>query len=82
MEFQEYHWPFRCDDDTLEKFGPKFKSWNRGIGEASEKAKIKLDAVLKAPELLQNMGFVNVGYTGSRWPLGRWAKGGKEKRIG
>ncbi|EME81678.1 uncharacterized protein MYCFIDRAFT_188664 [Pseudocercospora fijiensis CIRAD86] len=82
VEFQEYHWPFKSDDGTIEKFGPNFKLWNDGITAASEKAGTKLDAILRAPDLMKDMGFVDVQYLGSKWPVGNWVKGKKKKKIG
>jgi SAM-dependent methyltransferase len=66
VEFQEYHAPFVSDDGTIERC-PDFE-W--------------LDAILRAPELLEKRGFAGVDTASTKWPVGPWAKCRREKRIG
>ncbi|KAI6844416.1 hypothetical protein KC340_g754 [Hortaea werneckii] len=81
IEFQEYHFPFTSDDDTL-KLCPALDLWNNNLASASAKAGMRLDAILGVPEILQEKGFANVNQAATKWPLGPWAKGKKEKKVG
>ncbi|KAI7514384.1 hypothetical protein KC347_g657 [Hortaea werneckii] len=81
IEFQEYHFPFTSDDDTL-KLCPALDLWNNNLASASAKAGMRLDAILSVPEILQEKGFTNVNQAATKWPLGPWAKGKKEKKVG
>ncbi|KAI7368279.1 hypothetical protein KC354_g2778 [Hortaea werneckii] len=66
IEFQEYHFPFTSDDDTL-KLCPALDLWNNNLASA---------------KILQEKGFANVNQAAKKWPLGPWAKGKKEKKVG
>jgi SAM-dependent methyltransferase len=81
VEFQEYHAPFLSDDGTIERC-PDFERWNMEFLEAARKAGTTLDAILQAPGLLDKRGFVGVDTASTKWPVGPWAKGRREKRIG
>ena len=81
VEFQEYHAPFVSDDGTIERC-PDFERWNMEFLEAARKAGTTLDAILQAPGLLEKRGFVGVDTASTKWPVGPWAKGKREKRIG
>lgn len=81
IEFQEYHFPFTSDDDTL-KLCPALDLWNNNLASASAKAGMRLDAILSVPEILQEKGFANIDQAATKWPLGPWAKGKKEKKVG
>ncbi|KAI7673211.1 hypothetical protein KC319_g5123 [Hortaea werneckii] len=81
IEFQEYHFPFTSDDDTL-KLCPALDLWNNNLASASAKAGMRLDAILGVPAILQGKGFANIKQAATKWPLGPWAKGKKEKKVG
>ncbi|RMZ10309.1 hypothetical protein D0862_03326 [Hortaea werneckii] len=81
IEFQEYHFPFTSDDDTL-SLCPALDLWNNNLASASAKAGMWLDAILSVPEILQEKGFANMDQAATKWPLGPWAKGKKEKKVG
>ncbi|KAI6907503.1 hypothetical protein KC318_g4621 [Hortaea werneckii] len=81
IEFQEYHFPFTSDDDTL-KLCPALDLWNNNLASASAKAGMRLDAILSVPEILREKGFANIDQAATKWPLGPWAKGKKEKKVG
>ncbi|KAI7340234.1 hypothetical protein KC315_g788 [Hortaea werneckii] len=81
IEFQEYHFPFTSDDDTLE-LCPALDLWNNNLASASAKAGMRLDAILSMPEILREKGFANIDQAATKWPLGPWAKGKKEKKVG
>lgn len=81
-EFQEFHAPLLCDDDTMEKHCPNFALWNKEIGRSTDIAGTKLDAILGVPEIMKARGFINADTASTKWPLGPWAKGRREKKIG
>lgn len=81
MEFQEYHAPWVSDDGSIE-LCPAFARWNRNLVVAATKAGTKMDAILEVPGLLEKKGFVGLGSAETKWPLGTWAKGRKEKQMG
>lgn len=81
VEFQEYHAPFLSDDDTIKRC-PNFERWNLEVLGAAKKAGTELDAILRVPDYLEKCGFANLGTASTKWPVGPWAKGKREKRIG
>ena len=81
VEFQEYHAPFVSDDGTIAR-GAAFERWNGLLLEAAGKAGVRLDAIVGVPGVLAERGFVNVGRAATKWPVGPWAKGQREKRLG
>lgn len=81
VEFQEYHLPWTSDDGSTAKC-PKFEKWNQEIFRAAKKAGTKPDAILQLPELLEKQGFVDAKTASTKWPIGPWAKGAREKRVG
>lgn len=81
VEFQEYHLPWSSDDGTLERC-PNFAAWNQAIFRAANKAGVRPDAILRVPEILEERGFVHVKKASTKWPIGPWAKGEREKRVG
>lgn len=81
VEFQEYHLPWASDDGTIERC-PKFEQWNQEIFRAAEKAGMRPDAILQVPGMLEQRGYVNTGTASTKWPIGPWAKGAREKRVG
>ncbi|KAL1584432.1 hypothetical protein WHR41_06362 [Cladosporium halotolerans] len=81
VEFQEYHAPFVSDDGTIARCAA-FERWNGLLLEAAGKAGVRLDAIVGVPGVLAERGFVNVGRAATKWPVGPWAKGQREKRLG
>lgn len=81
VEFQEYHAPWLSDDGSIERCGA-FAQWNQSLVTAATKAGAKLDAILQVPKLLEAKGFVKLETAATKWPMGTWAKGRKEKRMG
>lgn len=81
IEFQEYHMPFVSDDGSIEN-GPAFKLWNENMLAATNKAGTHLDAILGVGEILKTRGFTSLGEAHTKWPLGPWAKGRREKKVG
>lgn len=81
VEFQEYHLPWTSDDESIEKC-PKFEQWNQEIFRAAKKAGMTPDGILQVPDILEKRGFVGAKTASTKWPIGTWAKGAREKRIG
>nr|POE56557.1 protein hob3 [Quercus suber] len=81
VEFQEFHTPFGCDDGSLE-LGPHLAQWNRNLCKAAVVAGTKMDAILGVEDILKARGFVSTRTATTKWALGQWPKGKKEKKIG
>ncbi|GME46011.1 S-adenosyl-L-methionine-dependent methyltransferase [Neofusicoccum parvum] len=79
IELQEWTAPFRSDDRSLPP-DCAFSRWNSG--EAAAKAGIDVSVPSRFPQLLAAAGFVEVTDVQTKWPLGPWSKGRKEKRLG
>jgi SAM-dependent methyltransferase len=82
VELQEFHMPFTCDDGSAADSA--LHKWTNTICETM--IKMGVDTSVKGidvmPRRLADRGFVNVEEVHSKWPIGPWAKGGKEKKIG
>lgn len=84
LELQEFHLPFTCDDGSLPpesalaKFSvEQFQAIERtGIMVGQQAMQNDL------PRVMTDVGFTNLETAYSKWPIGPWAKGEKEKRIG
>ncbi|WPH00829.1 secondary metabolism regulator lae1 [Acrodontium crateriforme] len=81
VEFQEYSGTFRCDDGTFSR-APDLQKWDGAMQEACEKIGIDLTAVMRVDQLFQDRGFVNIQSAHTKWALGTWPKGAREKEIG
>lgn len=81
VEFQEYHLPWTSDDGSVVEC-PKFEQWNQEIFRAAKKAGMTPDAILQVPDILEKRGFVGAKTASTKWPIGPWAKGAREKRVG
>jgi ubiquinone/menaquinone biosynthesis C-methylase UbiE len=81
VEFQEYHLPWTSDDGSVAKC-PKFEQWNQEIFRAAKKAGTTPDAILQVPDILEKRGFIKAKTASTKWPIGPWAKGIREKRVG
>lgn len=81
VEFQEYHLPWASDDGSIENC-PKFEQWNQEIFRAAKKAGVTPDAIFQVPDILERRGFVKAKTASTKWPIGPWAKGAREKRVG
>jgi hypothetical protein len=60
------------DDGSVAKC-PNFEQWNQEI--------FKPDAILQVPDILEKRGFVKANTASTKWPIGPWAKGAREKRV-
>lgn len=81
VEFQEYHLPWTSDDGSVVEC-PKFEQWNQEIFRAAKKAGMTPDAILQVPDILEKRGFVGAKTASTKWPIGPWANGAREKRVG
>lgn len=82
LELQEFSLPFTCDDGSSE--ASTVGKWTTSISTAILKTGIDVttETVNGHPQRLKDAGFVNVNEVRSKWPIGPWARGEKEKRIG
>ena len=81
LELQELHFPIECDDGTATKDTPLMK-WSYEIYDAAKKVGIDTLASFKHIERLKKTGFVKTEESYSKWPIGPWPKGRKEKKMG
>jgi hypothetical protein len=81
LELQEFHLPLGCDDDTMNESTALYK-WGKEMQRAAAKVGIDTMAALQHPGRLKAAGFVNVDEFLLKIPLGPWAKGKREKKIG
>lgn len=81
VELQEFHLPVQCDDGTMGEDSALFK-WGKDVSAALARVGIDHLASLQHPERMRKQGFVNVSEQPLKIPLGVWAKGEAEKKIG
>ncbi|KAK0664980.1 Secondary metabolism regulator laeA [Lasiodiplodia hormozganensis] len=81
VEFQEFHVPIGCDDGSA---GPDaaVTKWSHSMYEAFKNLGIDSMATSNFRALLEKHGFESIGETHTKFPLGPWAKGDKEKTMG
>lgn len=84
LELQEYHLPFEnfAEGDAAQH--STFLTWSRTLTDAIGKSGVDVTAAttLGHPKRLRDQGFIKVEIVNAKWPVGPWAKGEKEKRIG
>lgn len=81
LEFQEWSAPFGCDDGSAPLDSP-FMRWGSDGKGAAVKAGIDTGAANKLPGWFRHRGLEDVNNIKTKWPIGPWPKGKKEKRIG
>jgi hypothetical protein len=81
LELQEFHLPLGCDDGSMAE-GTMLWKWGKDINLAAGKVGIDSLASLQHSERIRKRGFDNVNEAQLKIPLGVWAKGNKEKKIG
>ncbi|KAF2102812.1 S-adenosyl-L-methionine-dependent methyltransferase [Rhizodiscina lignyota] len=83
VELQEFHLPFTCDDSSTTP-DTAVRTWSASLTSAIGKAGIDVSAEnsYSHPKRLRDVGFINVEMINAKWPIGPWARGEKEKRIG
>lgn len=81
LELQEFHLGITSDDGTL-KEGSALWTWRGEILAAMENVGLDGMNALQHPRMMREQGFQNIGDKILKIPLGPWAKGKREKRIG
>ncbi|RDW63627.1 hypothetical protein BP6252_11172 [Coleophoma cylindrospora] len=80
IELQDAAFPNRCDDGSWN--GSSFEKW---MGLVMKGAKIfgkDWSSVSKYTQYLEEAGFVDIVEHKFYWPIGTWAKGAKNKKLG
>lgn len=81
LEFQDFIIPVhRCVDDTV--IGTHFERWNTLMLEATAALGKDWSRAGKYKEYFEEMGLVDVVELKYNWPVGKWARGEKEKTLG
>jgi hypothetical protein len=81
LELQEFHLPIGCDDGTMHE-GTALWRWGQDIRRGLEKVGIDSLASLSHDERMRAQGLIRVERVGLKIPLGPWAKGRREKKLG
>ncbi|KAH7024310.1 S-adenosyl-L-methionine-dependent methyltransferase [Macrophomina phaseolina] len=81
VEFQEFHIPIGCDDNSAEPDSAVSK-WSNGVHEALKNLGIDSMATSNFRQLLESHGFESIGEAHTKFPIGPWPKGEKEKKMG
>lgn len=84
LEMQEFHLPFMCDDGSLPPDSTLAKFTVEQF-EAIEKTGVRIGRQtmqVDLPKIITDAGFIHLDTAHSKWPIGPWAKGQKEKLIG
>ncbi|KAF2094351.1 S-adenosyl-L-methionine-dependent methyltransferase, partial [Rhizodiscina lignyota] len=81
IELQEFHLPLGCDDESMSE-GTALWKWGVEIRRACQKVGIESMASVEHPTRLKKVGFENVNEHVLKAPIGPWAKGKREKRLG
>ncbi|OCK83750.1 S-adenosyl-L-methionine-dependent methyltransferase [Lepidopterella palustris CBS 459.81] len=81
VELHEFHVPLACDDGSATPDSAIIR-WGEVSWEAAMKVGIDAKAALTHAERLKKQGFVNLHEQHMKWPVGPWASGEKEKKMG
>lgn len=81
IELQDVVFPIRCDDGSAPS-DSAIAEWSRLFIQAGSKAGLKVDRALDFVTPLREAGFVGITGRRFKWPIGPWAKGKKNKRMG
>lgn len=81
VEFQEFHIPIGCDDGSA---GPDsaVTRWSNGIHEALKNLGINSMATSNFRQLLEKHGFQSIEEAHTKFPIGPWPRGKREKTMG
>jgi hypothetical protein len=80
LELQEFHLPLGCEDDSMK--GTSLEKWGQEVHRATAKIGINSLASLQHAKRMTDRGFINMDEKQLKIPLGPWAKGNQEKKIG
>lgn len=81
MELQELSIPLDSPDGSLTE-GTALWTWGQKVREACAKLSIDTMAATQFAERMKSQGFEKVNHVNLLCPLGPWAKGQREKRLG
>ncbi|KAH7040752.1 S-adenosyl-L-methionine-dependent methyltransferase [Microdochium trichocladiopsis] len=81
LELQEFSIPLDSPDDSVAE-GSALWTWGRKVREVCAKLGIDSMAATKHADRLRDRGFQDVNHVELLCPLGPWAKGQREKRLG
>ncbi|KAK3673578.1 hypothetical protein LTR78_006482 [Recurvomyces mirabilis] len=81
VEFHEFYFPARVDDDSMKEC-PAFEKWTQTWTNGMNKIGRNIKGVLDVPNALRDRGFVNVHHESTKWPIGPWAIGDRQKQLG
>lgn len=81
LELQEFHIPIESPDGSVREGGALWR-WGRAIQRVCGRLGIDSMGALRHPDRLRARGFAGVEEVHLRAPLGPWAKGRRQKRLG
>jgi hypothetical protein len=80
LELQEFHLPLGCEDGSMT--GTSVEKWGQEVHRATAKVGINSLASLEHAKRMAVRGFANINKMQLKIPLGPWAKGKQEKKLG
>jgi SAM-dependent methyltransferase len=80
LELQEFHLPLGCEDGSMN--GTSLEKWGQEVHRATAKVGINSLASLEHLKRMTDRGFIDLKEKELKIPLGPWAKGKQEKKIG
>ncbi|KAF2204216.1 S-adenosyl-L-methionine-dependent methyltransferase [Delitschia confertaspora ATCC 74209] len=82
LECQEITFPAMATDPTLTPENSPLLRWSQLFGEAAHQIGLDHEGPRKFAPMLRAQGFVDIHAKQYNWPIGRWAKGKKNKALG
>ncbi|KAF1989500.1 S-adenosyl-L-methionine-dependent methyltransferase [Aulographum hederae CBS 113979] len=82
IELQEFQLPLGCDDGSVVEGESALARWGEELRTAAGKLGIDTIAIQQHAKMLADLGFEDVKEGELKIPLGPWAKGKKQKKIG
>jgi len=73
--------PLKCDDGSLPE-DSTLRRWSNLLMESAAKNGSHLDTCGQAAQMMHNAGFVDIVRIPFKWPIGMWARGDENKKIG
>ena len=81
IELQDMNFPARCDDNTAPPESPLMR-WSALMTEAAKNLGIDITISNQFPNLLQEVGFIDIQVETYPWPVNRWPKDKAMKKLG
>ncbi|KAK7566432.1 S-adenosyl-L-methionine-dependent methyltransferase [Phyllosticta citricarpa] len=81
IELHEFHIPIACDDGSASPDSAVMK-WGNSMYEGFQKFGVDSMATAKFRDYLEQAGFEDIRETHTKFPLGPWPRGDKEKAMG